>query len=160
MFAQLEEQLEFEFQFGCPYIEAEYYREGAKDLIQKLVPKDLLEDHGHSLPTQRARFADMLPLIQWSDLSKAPTALSAVLLCKYRFNVPNFFYDMIYRWLLPNKRLNVELFFTSDVRLPHLSDDLLTVSEIVIYLKSITDVEAVKRNLQAIETEIRLGIVS
>ena len=31
---------------------------------------------------------------------------------------------MISRWLLPQKRINVELFFASDVRLPHLSDDL------------------------------------
>ncbi|MCC6128030.1 MAG: hypothetical protein IT584_02385, partial [Chlamydiae bacterium] len=47
-----------------------------------------------------------------------------------------------------------------DVRLPHLSDELLSVSEIVIYLKSLQEVEEVRRNLHAIETEIRLGVVS
>ena len=67
---------------------------------------------------------------------------------------------MISRWLLPQKRVNVELFFASDVRLPHLSEDLLSVAEIVVYLKSASDVEEVRRNLQSIETEIRLGIVS
>jgi hypothetical protein len=160
MFAQIEEQLEFEFQFSCPYIEARYYREGAQDLIRKLVPADLLEEKGHSLAGKRARFADMLPLIQWSDLSRAPCALSVLLLCKYRLNACHFFYDMISRWLLPQKRVNVELFFASDVRLPHLSEDLLSVAEIVIHLKSAQDVEEVKRNLHGIETEIRLGVVS
>lgn len=160
MFAQLEQQLEFDFAFGCPYIESEYYRDGAQDLIQKLVPSDLLQERGAHLPTQRARFADMLPLISWSDLNKAPCSLSVLLLCKYRLNACNFFYDMVSRWLLPQKRVNVELFFASDVRLPHLSEDLLSVAEIVIHLKSAHDVEEVRRNLHAIETEIRLGVVS
>lgn len=160
MFAQLEEQLEFDFQFACPYIEAEYYRDGAQDLIRRLVPHDLLEEGGVELAGQRARFADMLPLIQWSELTRAPCALSVLLLCKYRLNACNFFYDMVSRWLLPQKRVNVELFFASDVRLPHLSDDLLCVAEIVVHLKSAQDVEAVRRNLHAVETEIRLGVVS
>jgi len=160
MLEQLEEQLEFEFQFSCPYIEAQYYRDGAQDLIRKLVPADLLEDGGPSLANQRSRFADMLPLITWSELSRAPCALSVLLLCKYRLNACNFFYDMVSRWLLPQKRVNVELFFASDVRLPHLSDDLLSVAEIVVHLKSAQDVEEVRRNIHATETEIRLGVVS
>ena len=156
----LAKQLEFDFEFGCSSIEAEYYRDGAQDLIQRLVPEDLLEPKGLSLASQRARFADLLPMISWSDLSKAPCTLSVLLLCKYRLNACNFFYDMISRWLLPQKRVNVELFFASDVRLSHLSDDVLSVAEIVIYLKSAQDVEEVRRNLHAIETEIRLGVVS
>lgn len=156
----LDEQLEFDFQFACPYIEAEYYRDGAQDLIRRLVPGELLEDGGHTLATHRARFADMLPLIQWSELTRAPCALSVLMLCKYRLNACNFFYDMVSRWLLPQKRVNVELFFASDVRIPHLSDDLLSVAEVVVHLKSAQDVEEVRRNLHAIETEIRLGVVS
>ena len=156
----LSEQLEFDFAFGCSSIDAEYYRDGAQDLIRRLVPEDLLEAKGMGLASRRARFADLLPMISWSDLSKAPCTLSVLLLCKYRLNACNFFYDMVSRWLLPQKRVNVELFFASDVRLPHLSDDLLSVAEIVIYLKSAQDVEEARRNISAIETEIRLGVVS
>ncbi len=155
-----EEQLEFDFEFGCPNVEPEYYREGAQDLIRRIVPSELLQEKGVRLPLERARFADMLPLISWSDLSKAPCTFSVLLLCKYRFNACHFFYDMVSRWLLPNRRVNVELFFASDVRIPHLSEDLLSVAEIVIHLKSAQDVEEVRRNLQGIETEIRLGVVS
>ncbi|HSX38772.1 MAG TPA: hypothetical protein VLE95_08125 [Chlamydiales bacterium] len=156
----LAQQLEFDFAFGCASIEAEYYRDGAQDLIQRLVPPDLLEAKGISLASQRVRFADLLPMISWSDFSKAPSSISVLLLCKYRLNACHFFYDMISRWLLPQKRVNVELFFASDVRLPHLSDELLSVAEIVIYLKSAQDVEEAKRQSKAIETEIRLGVVS
>src|SRR5579872_1693294 len=155
-----QEQLEFDFAFGCPNIEAEYYRDGAQALIHRLVPADLLQENGFSLASQRARFADMLPLIQWSELNKAPCTLSVLMLCKYRLNACNFFYDMISRWLLPQKRVNVELFFASDIRLPHLTEDVLSVAEIVIYLKSAQEVEEVRRNLHTIETEIRLGVVS
>ncbi len=156
----LAQQLEFDFEFGCSSIDAEYYRDGAQDLIQRLVPADLLEAGGISLASQKARFADLLPMISWSDLSKAPCTLSVLLLCKYRLNACNFFYDMVSRWLLPQKRVNVELFFASDVRLPHLSEDILSVAEIVIYLKSAQDVEEARRNIPGIETEIRLGVVS
>ncbi len=154
------DQLEFEFEFGCPFIEAHYYRDGAQDLIRKLVPNDMLDPSLSAPSLQRARFADMLPLVKWSDLSKAPCSMSVLLLCKYRLNACNFFCDMISRWLLPQRRVNVELFFSSDVRLPHLSDDMLSVAEIVIYLKSAQEVEEVRRNLHSIETEIRLGVVS
>lgn len=154
------EQLQFDFEFNCPYIEAEYYRDGAQDLIQRLVPADLLEQNPHQISLQRARFADLLPQVVWSELTKAPCSLSVLLLCKYRQNACNFFYDMVSRWLLPNKRVNVELFFASDVRLPHLSDDLLCVAEIVVHVKSFQELEEVRRNLHSVETEIRLGVVS
>ncbi len=156
----LEEQLEFEFSFGCPSIDAEYYRDGAQDLIGRLVPQALLDAKGLDLSASRVRFADLLPVISWSSLDRGPCTLSVLLLCRYRLNACNFFYDMVSRWLLPQKQVNVELFFASDVRLPHLSEDLLSVAEIVVYLKSAQDVEAVRRNMHAVETEIRLGVVS
>jgi hypothetical protein len=151
---------QLEFEFGCADIEAKYYRDGAEDLIRKLVPAELLSASYYDLGSQRARFAEMVPLLLFSDMSKAPCALSILLLSKYRQNGCNFFYDMISRWLLPGKKLNVELFFASDVRLPHLTDELLSVAEIVVQLRSHREVEEVRRNLETIETEIRLGILS
>lgn len=153
-------QQQLEFEFSCPQLETEYYREGAQDLIHKLVPRELLDSSSTDLSFQRAKFADLLPQIAWSDLNKAPCPLSVLLLCKYRLNACNFFYDMVSRWLLPNRRTNVELFFASDVRLPHLSEELLSVAEVVIYLKSVAEVEEVKKNLAALETEIKLGVAS
>ena len=152
-----EEQLLFNFDFSCSSIESCHYREGAQDLIARLVPAAILHSRGAQ---SRALFADMLPLISWSDLSKGPCTLSVLLLCKYRYNGAHFFYEMISRFLLPQKKLKVELYFTSDVTIPHLSDDLLSVAEIVVQLKSVQEVEEARRNIQALETELRLGVVS
>ncbi len=149
-----------DFEFGCEPLEAEYYREGAQDLIRKIVPQDILEAPQDAEIQARVRFNDMLPLVKTSELTHSPCSFSVILLCKYRQNGCHFFYEMISRWLLPQKRINVELFFASDVRLPKLSEDMLSVAEIVIQIKSTQELEEIRRNLKQIETEIRLGVVS
>lgn len=153
MFLQLED-----CETNCRSIEPEYYREGAQDLILKLIPSDILESTNDLV--SRIRFNDLLPIIQISDLNQAPCHLSVLLLCKHRSNVSLFFYEMISRWLLPQKKLNVELFFTSDIRLPKISEELFCIAEIVIEIKSTQELEEIRKNIKQIETEIRLGVVS
>lgn len=153
-----DQQLIFDFEFGCPLGGVESFREGAQDLLRRIVPPSFLD--GDPGPLDRAKFQDSLPLISWSDLSKAPCTFSVLMLCKQRLNGSNFFSDMVSRWLLPSKKINVELFFSSDVRINHLTEDLLSVAEIVIHLKSAQDVEEVKKNIEIIEKELRLGLVS
>lgn len=148
-----------EIEFDC-HLDVEYYREGAQDLIRKLVPSDLLQVDEEQRPCAKRTFQDLLPIFSCSDLSRAPCSISLLLLSKYRQNGSQFFYEMIRHWLLPHKTLNVDLFFTADIRLPDLSADLLNVSEIVVQIKSVHELEGVKKNLQQIETEIRLGIAS
>ncbi len=149
-----------EFELGCGPFQggAVYYREGAQDLIRKLVPADLLD--GAESPLAKARFNDLLPVIAHTELKSSPCTLSIQLLCKYRQNACYFFYEMVSRHLLSQKRLNVDLFFASDVRLPKLSDELLSVAEIVLQIKSSQELEEMRRNLAQIETEVRLGVVS
>jgi hypothetical protein len=149
-----------DFEFGCePLFEnAVYYREGAQDLINKLIPTELLSGYGD--PLAKTRFNDLLPIVSSSEIVRAPSTLSIQLLCKYRQNACYFFSEMVSRWLLPQRRVNVELFFASDVRLPRLSDDLLSVAEIVVQIKSIQELEEIRRNLRQIESELRLGVVS
>ncbi len=173
-----------EFEFGCGPLQedAVYYREGAQDLIRKLIPGDLLEApespfsqeavaklgpsrfSGSLEPifttASRARFNDILPIVTHTELKSSPCTLAIQLLCKYRQNACYFFYEMVSRWLLPQKRMNVELFFASDVRLPKLSDELLSVAEIVVQIRSSQELEEARRNLAQIVTEVRLGVVS
>ena len=153
MFVELDD-----LEFGCGSLRPEYYREGAQDLIRKLIPADIIDSMDDLV--SRVRFNDLAPLIKISDLNQTPCNFSVSLLCKYRQNASHFFYEMISRWLLPQKRLNVELFFSSDVRLPRLSDDLLTVAEIVVQIKSTQELEEIRRNFKLIETELRLGLIS
>src|SRR5579864_1336843 len=56
-----------------------------------------------------------LPVLKWSH---AENHLSILLLCKHRLNIAKFFYDMIHRWLVPGRRLDVSFFFSADFKLP------------------------------------------
>lgn len=153
-------QLEFDFHFDSKeFSRFESYRDGAQEILSRLLPKDLLDKDSLS-PFSRVRFADNLPFLKVSNLDYAPCTFSMLLLCKHRKGATSFFYEMVSRWLLPGKKTNVDLFFTSDVRLSHLSDEPLSVAEIVLYIRSMADLEIVKKNLKGIETEIRLGVSS
>jgi hypothetical protein len=152
------EQMEFDFALHtAPSMELalgsggryDHYRQGAQDLLEQLLPPHLLEP-----------LNDLLPVVNFSELKPTSTTLSVLLLCKYRQGACQFFCNLVSRWLLPQRKANVELFFTSDVRVPHLTDELLSVAEVVISLKNKQEVEEVRRNLQTIETEIKLGVVS
>ncbi len=145
---------------ACRSLDAEYYREGTRDLIRRLVPLELFDAASDGEPSARVRFCDTLPLIQISEISTAPCSLSIALLCKSRRNASQFFYEMISRWLLPHRKLDIELFFSSDTRVPHLCDDLLSISEISVRIQTDSDLQEVRQNLKQIETEIRLGSVS
>jgi hypothetical protein len=124
------------------------YREGAEALVSKLIPEGI------------ENLDDSLPLIRTSELLFAPCNLSIMLLCKYRQNVCQFFYEMISRWLIPYQRAHIEVFFASDVRIPHLSPDLLSVGEIVVSIKSHQQLEATLKNWKQLEGEIRMGVLS
>ena len=138
-----------ELQFEC-HLDVEYYREGAQDLIRKLVPADC----------DKGTFHDLLPRLIHSNLDHTLGNLSFLLLCKYRQNACQFLYEMVRHWLLPHKKVNIELFFAADIRLPDFSPDLLSVAEIVVQVKSLHELEEIKRSLPQIETEIRLGVTS
>ena len=53
-------------------------------------------------------FDSKLPIFRWFWKDGY---LSLHLVCRHRFNVGKFFYEMIHRWLLPGRRLDVEFFF-------------------------------------------------
>jgi hypothetical protein len=141
----------------------ERYKEGVRELLVKVLPKEVFCQNGRDPSTllQRKEFLqNQLPLLVWSEFSPAPCLLSIVLLTKYRKNVGNFFYDIISRWLIPQKNVQVEMFFASDFRFPELSEEAFTVAEILVRLESEEEIQKVQGQIKSLETEIRLGVVS
>ena len=67
---------------------------------------------------------------------------------------------MIRCWLVPGKKLNIELLYAVDFKLPDISDEAYTLSEIIVQIDTQKDLEEIQRNLPIIETEIKLGIAS
>jgi len=112
-------------------------------------------------PLQLERFYKSLPIVKSSEWGSAPVKnFSVFLLCRNRPNASKFFYDIISRWLLPSRRLNIGLFFSTDFKIIDIDEQTYTIAEIVLTLEDIQDLEMVRRNLPIIEPEIRLGVTS
>lgn len=102
-------------------------------------------------------FDRTLPLFKWQ---LSGDKLSLFLVCQSKFNIGKIFYDLIQQWLLPGQRLSVSFFLTTDFKLVNLSSQVYTKAEMVICLLQDIDRDLLKHNLQIIETEIRLGLIS
>lgn len=113
--------------------------------LAKIFPDSIFKD-----------FDSQLPVFRWFWKEKH---LSLHLVCLHRLSVGKFFYEMIHRWLLPGRRLDVAFFFSSDFKL-NASSPLYTLAEMSIRLDSEMDRAHMENNLRVIETEIRLGMVS
>jgi hypothetical protein len=102
-------------------------------------------------------FDSKLPIFRWFWREGH---LSLHLVCRHRLNVGKFFYEMIHRWLLPGRRLDVAFFFSSDFKFSEAGPHLYTLAEMAIRLDQEIDRDHMEHNLRVIETEIRLGMVS
>jgi len=143
-----------------PQIQTSYdlekgYQEGIEELLEKILPPDFFTDNERN--KKLAFLSEHLPIIKWIE---NPSTLSIVLLCKHRRGAASFFYDMISRWLVPQKRLNIDLFFSSDFYLSDLISSAFTIAHIAIHVENKDQWEEIKCNMRSVDTEIRLGAVS
>ena len=139
------------------------YRDVIRNTLKKILPphafstveqdKDLIED-------QCREFHAMLPLVSSTPCSSAPATMSFYVVSHLRPNAFKFFYEMISRWLVPGRRLNVILINAVDFRMPDLSQDNYTLCEVIIRIESDVELQEIQRNLPIIETEICLGMES
>lgn len=130
-------------------------------LIKKVLPEEFLQDELSEIDLKKIEFFlnENLPILKWSKIEKGKS-FSIVLLCKHRMNATSFFYDMISRWLIPQKNLNVQLFYSVDFIFSDLLKDKCTLMEAILNIETEEDIETIERNKRSFETEIRLGIVS
>ena len=118
------------------------------------------------LPEQFASFSEETafsidsPLIKSLPWKGSALILSFYFLTPHRHNAASFFYEMISRWLLPGRHLNISSFFAIDFKLSKSALQLYTVAEMVVALDSTTQLESVFANLPVLEAEIKLGLSS
>lgn len=143
-------------------LEKGVYFETINSLIKKVLPFDLFFPPAFSeelLKKQEDFLNSSLPIIKLSDLSTSFNFFSATLLCKARPLSSNFFYDLMTGSLLFEKKVNVELFFTSDFKFKGLNETFC-ISEIIIKIGSEEELNEIKKNIKSIESELKLGVVS
>ncbi len=100
---------------------------------------------------------DSLPLFKW-DWTRSQLKLHFV--CRHRLNVAKFFFEMIHRWLLPGRRLDVSSLFSTDFHFQNTPHALYTLAEMSVRIDPVLSKDQIEHNLKIIETEIRLGMVS
>lgn len=134
------------------------YNGSIRNALQRLLHPDFFfsEDSGELLE----QLARQLPMIKWSEWGNCSSNLSVFLFCRHRVNGVKFFYEMISRWLLPGRRLNISSFFATDFKLPEMTEETFIISEIVITLNNAEDLELTRYQLPILESEIRLGLLS
>ena len=140
-----------------------FYCQKIYNILKKIVPRDIFlcpESDEDFREDQRERFQALLPLVNYTLCDRLPANLSFYVVYKYRSNAFKFFFEMISRWLVPGKRLNIVMVYAADFKLPEIGDDLYTLCEVILHVESQEDLDEIKRNLPVMETEARLGVES
>jgi hypothetical protein len=133
-------------------IEGEYPELVLKSLKQVFPDPFLLEMPGDQFLVQ---FDQHLPLFKWRWVRNQ---LKLHFVCRHRLNVAKFFFEMIHRWLLPGRRLDVSSLFSTDFSFKN--SPIFTMAEMSVRMENNLSRDQIEHNLKVIETEIRLGMVS
>ncbi|NGX57607.1 MAG: hypothetical protein K940chlam3_00500 [Chlamydiae bacterium] len=140
-----------------------FYHQATKRSLKKLLVRhfpDTISDNKIDYQLLRSRIYPVLPFFSYSEFNGAPSSLSFFLLTKYRANAFKFFFDMVSNWLVPGHRLDVNLFYAVDFRIPELDEEKYTFVEVMLNVHSDYEYEEIMRNLPTMETELRLGVGS
>ncbi|MEZ5314697.1 MAG: hypothetical protein R3E91_00555 [Chlamydiales bacterium] len=124
-------------------------------ILDLLFPSNFFKDQ-----ESFSHFNTQLPMISATQFSQPPFNLSFFLCCHFRPNAFHFFYEMISRWLIPDKRLNPILQFAADFSFPHLHDQKYVVGEVMVQIRNLFELRAIQNNLPLLKNEIHLGLKS
>ncbi len=138
------------------------YTDVVKKTIKKILPSDFFDNTKEKKETSEylAYFDEALPLVTCGEFSEPPFAIPFYLVCPSRHHPFKFFFEMMSRWLLPGKHLEVQLFFSADFCFVDQRDKCFTICELVLAVESKEDLKLMKENLPLFETEICLGVAS
>lgn len=134
------------------------YQEIIQEILEKILPTEDLATLDWE--TKKQKFCAALPLITTASKGQDPWQLSFYLLAKSRLNIFKFFFEMISRWLVPGKKINVGMIYAVDLKLPEISHDLYTLCEIIIQVDKSEELALLLKNFSTLQSEIRLGLKS
>lgn len=126
------------------------YSKAAVNLLEKFFPEA-------GCPDSFVNFCKDVPLVQFEKLPGDSILQYAIrFLCHIRPGIGRFFYDMTSRWLIPNKKASVIVFFVVDFQFRQ-REELYTIGEIVLCLEDLEDEWTLLQNMKALQKEIALG---
>lgn len=103
-----------------------------------------------------------IPFIKWSDCKSSPDCLTIYLLSTpiKEIKTQNFFIDLLKRWLIYNKEIDIISHWSMRFHFPGEIDTVYFVSEVNILVESGQDLETMQNNLPLISKELISGIQS
>ncbi len=136
------------------------YERSIRQCLSTVVPKNFFLDlvsSGLSEAEVLTEFNKKLPLLTRVKPDSAPGTLTFTLLSRMRHNAFRFFYEMICRWLVPGKRLDVQFFYAADFQILDFGDQVYTLCDLMIKVRDEAELEEIRRNLPILETELLIG---
>lgn len=101
-----------------------------------------------------------LPFLVTSDFDTPPCSFSFYLLCKKRKSIGKFFLEIVSRWAVPGKIVSTPFCFICDFALDGDLEKVYTIAKLQISLLGKWDLEVLKKNLEVLLQEIKLGASS
>ncbi len=152
-------------EFDEPHGNTNYqiYRRLIPNTLKQIVPKEFLilyRDKPAATEELNEHFQSLMPLTSYTSCVTAPSNMSFFIVVRYRPNAFRFYFEMISRWLVPGKRLNVVAFYAADFSIPEFGNGIYTMCEVVIRIDNDKELEEIQRNLPIIDSEVCLGVVS
>ena len=151
---------------GIPRIKTAYSIHGDgrielyEEMIRKCLKKAMPENFFSNQSSIRLNLQKTLPFVRYDTPEKIPGNLTITSLHPYRQYSSKFVYDLISRWLLPGRRLNILMAFCTDFTFPDISDQVYILMEMLIHIDNDQDRLAIEKNLPIIANEINLGVCS
>lgn len=152
---------------GISSIEFNAYVNFIEQVLRNLLPQELIAalSINNDPKTIKQSFISLwerLPFLSWNDPPCAPCTLSVSLLCQsdYTHGVGRYLCDILARWLLPGKFLNISSTRSLKFKFIAYPNQDLFFHQILLDVDNDQDLTIVKSNWDNIEKEIYLSILS
>ncbi len=141
-----------------------YYREVVLKTLKKILPIEFFEVQATDEETylyKKEILGRLLPLSKSSQKPESfPGKISFFSLSKSRPQCFKFFFEMISRWLSPERKLNVILVYSTDFRLRAKNEEIYTLCEVMIIVNDPIEYQEIERNFSILQSEIEAGMLS
>lgn len=130
----------------------------ARDSLRKNLASEFFDPKASHF---RKEFCEKkLPFISCAREKESSKITTFFALIPFSSEAFKFFYEVIKRWLLPQRQLSVVFAYTADIRLSDLDDKVYTICEIAVDLRSFEEWREIEKNFTSLQAEIALGMKS
>ena len=141
--------------------ESQHIKQAYFEKIIKLNLTNLLSDDFLACDTDQQKISyikNKLPSVSWECGNKLPASFSIRCIYNYRMYSSKFIHDIISRWLIPGKRLNILSTFGSDFSFTQDDSERFIIVELFLSIDSSEDFKTIKKTLPMVVSDIQVGV--